>query len=85
MPTATTVLLMPEAIGKLDQVVDYYRRQIRTGGLSPGDPLPSNRKLAGEWKLSTATILRAMARLQEERWIEPRPGKTPVVRADHPA
>lgn len=61
------------------QIADHYRRLIRDGQLAPGEELPSNRKMAGEWKVSTATALRVAAVLTREGWIETRPGRPPVV------
>jgi DNA-binding transcriptional regulator YhcF (GntR family) len=78
----TTVLHVPPVdrsppVGQ--QITDHYKREIREGRLAPGDELPANRKMAKEWKVSTATALRVAQILTREGWIETRPGRPPVV------
>jgi DNA-binding GntR family transcriptional regulator len=47
-----------------EQIAGHYRDQIEDGALAPGDRLPSNRELAEQWGVSTATVTRAMQALQ---------------------
>src|SRR5262245_59964154 len=47
-----------------EQIAGHYRDQIQHGTLSPGDRLPSNREVAEQWRVSTATVTRAMQALQ---------------------
>ncbi len=61
------------------QITAHYRREITEGRLAPGDELPANRRMADEWKVSTATALRVARILTREGWIETRPGRPPIV------
>jgi GntR family transcriptional regulator len=47
-----------------EQIAGHYGHQIETGALGPGERLPSNREMAEEWGVSTATVTRAMQALQ---------------------
>jgi DNA-binding GntR family transcriptional regulator len=79
MTTLQPVPTVDRSPPPVQQIAEYYRREIRTGTRSVGDELPANRKMAEEWKVSTATALRAVALLREEGIVETRPGKAPIV------
>lgn len=42
------------------QIADDLRRQINAGRYKPGDRLPSNKAMAGEYSTSTETVRRAL-------------------------
>jgi GntR family transcriptional regulator len=42
------------------QIADDLRRQINAGRYQPGDRLPSNKAMAGEYNTSTETVRRAL-------------------------
>ena len=56
-----------------DKIAGEIRSLIETGTLSPGDKLPSVRKLSGQKKVSISTILQAYMALESEKLIEARP------------
>ncbi|WP_033241012.1 GntR family transcriptional regulator [Streptomyces albidoflavus] len=56
------------------RMASYYRDLISSGQLSPGDLLPSIKKLADLWKVSTATADRAMRLLRDEKLVQGIPG-----------
>ena len=56
----------PTAIkGKADQVMDRIVSWLKSGELSVGDKLPSERELAGSFGVSLLTVNKAMARLED--------------------
>lgn len=56
------------------QIADQVRTQCASGGLSPGDRLPSVRELAKELAVNQNTILRVYERLTAEGLLERRHG-----------
>src|ERR1044071_2926301 len=63
------------------QLADILRQQIDTGELGPGDPLPSELRLAQEFSISRTTVRQAIAQLRTEGLVSvERPGST-FVRA----
>lgn len=56
------------------QIVDGVRMQIATGGLRPGDQLPSVRGLAQQLSINPNTVAKAYAELTTEGWLESRQG-----------
>lgn len=54
-------------------VVDWFLEQMSQGALSPGDKMPSLRKLAKQLELSLNTVIHGYDILAEEGWIESRP------------
>ena len=48
------------------QIMDEIRRALVRGSLSPGDPLPSVRELAGELLVNPRTVSQAYAGLEKE-------------------
>jgi GntR family transcriptional regulator len=48
------------------QLADLLRDQIHTGTLGPGDPLPSELRMAQEYGLSRTTVRQAIAVLRAE-------------------
>ncbi|MFF0386883.1 GntR family transcriptional regulator [Streptomyces sp. NPDC004286] len=66
------------------RIAGHYRDLISSGELSPGALLPSIKKLASEWEVSTATADRAMRLLREEKLVQGIPGVGTEVMAPHP-
>lgn len=59
--------ISPAAPGPLyQQIVDGFKREIATGRLTPGDPLPSLRALAEDLLVSLITVKRAYEELERE-------------------
>jgi GntR family transcriptional regulator len=48
------------------QIADDLRKQIRDGRYQPGDRLPSNKAMAGEYNTSTETVRRALRVLTDD-------------------
>ncbi|MFM9499372.1 GntR family transcriptional regulator [Streptomyces galilaeus] len=61
-------------------IADDLRRQITTGRIKPGERLPSESGLAGQYQVSTATLRSALAVLQGEGLVEKIHGKGNFVR-----
>lgn len=68
-----------------EQIAGHYRDQIEDGSLVPGDRLPSNRKLAEQWGVSTATVTRAMHELQASGLVSSTRGGGTFVARSGPA
>ncbi|WP_031160007.1 GntR family transcriptional regulator [Streptomyces durhamensis] len=64
-------------------IADDLRHQITTGRIKPGERLPSESELAGQYKVSTATLRSALAVLQREGLVEKIHGKGNFVRRPH--
>lgn len=54
-------------------VVDWFLEQMSQGELTPGDKMPSLRKLAKHLELSLNTVIHGYDLLAEQGWIESRP------------
>ena len=54
-------------------VVDWFLGQMSQGELSPGEKMPSLRKLSKQLELSLNTVIHGYEILMEEGWIESRP------------
>src|SRR5262245_22781239 len=63
MPTCTLDRYAPMPLYK--QVADLLRERISQGEFLPGDPLPSEEELRGEYRISRATARRAHAELRD--------------------
>lgn len=61
-------------------IVDDLRQPITTGSIQPGERLPSKADLADRYKVSTATLRRALAVLQSEGLVEKIHGRGNFVR-----
>jgi DNA-binding FadR family transcriptional regulator len=48
------------------QLADLLRRQIESGELAPGDPLPSELRLGEDHNISRTTVRQAIAQLRSE-------------------
>ena len=57
------------------QLVDQIRYAAASGGLRPGEPLPSIRPLAEELRLNRNTVAKAYTELESQGVIETIPGK----------
>src|SRR6185369_1594934 len=57
------------------QVVDQFKAAAASGGLQPGEPLPSIRPLAEQLRLNRNTVAKAYAELESQGIIETVAGK----------
>lgn len=58
-----------------EQITDNFRRLIASGGIAPGERLPSVRELATRLAINPNTIQRAYRQLEQEGYIVSLPGK----------
>ena len=65
------------------QLVDQIRYAAASGGLRPGEPLPSIRPLAEELRVNRNTIAKAYAELESQGVIETLPGKGCFLKENH--
>jgi DNA-binding GntR family transcriptional regulator len=72
---------LQEVLPKYLQIAAHIRGQIVRGDLKPGDELPSERKLAEDWKVARPTAARAMESLRVQGLVESRPGLGNYVRS----
>lgn len=63
-------------------IADHFRTRILSGELAPGERLPTNREISGQWQVAAATVSRALQALQVEGFIRTTPRGTFV--ADDP-
>ena len=63
------------------QLVEQIRYAIASGGLHPGEPLPSIRPLAEQLRVNRNTIAKAYTELESQGLIETLPGKGCFVKA----
>lgn len=61
------------------QITALLAEQVRSGGLGPGEAIPSQRQLSEAWGVSEVTVRRAMQALAEQGLIEARAGGGTVV------
>ncbi|MFK0258981.1 winged helix-turn-helix domain-containing protein [Streptomyces sp. NPDC090445] len=67
-------------------IAETLRERIRSGGLRPGDALPTQAVLMREFGASSLTVQKAMALLKQDGWAISRPGKGAfVAHHDHAA
>ncbi|QHA07885.1 GntR family transcriptional regulator [Streptomyces broussonetiae] len=60
-------------------IAEAVRERIRSGGLRPGDALPTQAVLMREFGASSLTVQKAMTLLKQEGWAVSRPGKGAFV------
>ncbi|QOV43879.1 winged helix-turn-helix domain-containing protein [Streptomyces chromofuscus] len=60
-------------------IAGTLRERIRSGGLRPGDALPTQTVLMREFGASSLTVQKAMALLKQDGWAVSRPGKGAFV------
>jgi len=65
------------------QLADQVRYAAASGGLRPGEPLPSIRPLAEELRVNRNTIAKAYAELESQGIIETIPGKGCFLKENH--
>lgn len=65
------------------QLVDQVRYAAASGGLRPGEALPSIRPLAEELRVNRNTIAKAYAALENQGIIETRPGRGCFLRENN--
>ena len=61
------------------QLAEIIRKDIRTGSLKPGDPVPTTRELTVKYDVAMSTAARALALLRDEGWTISRPSKAAIV------
>ena len=66
-----------------EQIMDNLRRLIISGGVAPGEKLPSVRELAAQLAINPNTIQRAYRELENEGYLVTLPGKGAFV-AENP-
>ena len=66
-----------------EQIMDNLRRLIISGGVAPGDRLPSVREMAAQLAINPNTIQRAYRELENEGYLVTLPGKGALV-AENP-
>ncbi|MGW6395611.1 GntR family transcriptional regulator [Streptomyces sp. NPDC055103] len=67
-------------------IAETLRERIRSGGLRPGDALPTQAVLMREFGASSLTVQKAMTLLKQDGWAVSRPGKGAfVAHPDHEA
>ncbi|MFD9319820.1 GntR family transcriptional regulator [Streptomyces sp. NPDC060053] len=65
-------------------IAETLRERIRSGGLRPGDALPTQAVLMREFGAASLTVQKAMALLKQDGWAVSRPGKGAfVAHRDH--
>ena len=81
---ASLLLIQPAAAEPIyRQIASQLRRMIASGQLSPGEPLPSVREVAGHHAINPMTVSRAYSLLEAEGQLERLRGKGMVVAAAH--
>lgn len=65
---------------KYARVVRALQARIEEGSYPPGEPLPSEAQLVGEFRVSRPTVVRALNILRLEGWIDSQQGKGHFVR-----
>lgn len=60
-------------------IAETLRERIRSGGLKPGEALPTQAALMREFGASSLTVQKAMSLLKQEGWAVSRPGKGAFV------
>ena len=66
------------------RIAAALRERITTGGLRPGDRVPSTRQVVRDFGVAMATASRALAVLRDEGLVVTRPGSGTVVRTPDP-
>ncbi|MET7960551.1 TetR/AcrR family transcriptional regulator C-terminal domain-containing protein [Micromonospora zamorensis] len=67
------------------RIVAELRRRITAGELSPGDRVPSTRRIVREWGVAMATASRALTVLRQESLVRAVPGVGMVVTGAEPS
>jgi AcrR family transcriptional regulator len=70
---------MDEKTPPYQRIAAEIRRRISSGELKPGDRVPSTRALVQEFGVAMATATKALAALQQDHFVHPRPGYGTVV------
>jgi DNA-binding GntR family transcriptional regulator len=65
---------------KYAQVIAEIKRRIEDGQYPPGSLLPSEHQLVGDFGVSRPTVVRALAALRQDGWIDTEQGKGSFVR-----
>jgi GntR family transcriptional regulator len=69
-----------DAAPKYAQVVAVIKQRIERGRYSPGSLLPSEHQLVDEFGVSRPTVVKALALLRQDGWIDTQQGKGSFVR-----
>lgn len=76
---------MPGLPTKYHELAELFRRQIRDGALTPGQPLPSEAELAAQHRVNRLTLRKAFTVLEREGVIVRRRGRGTYVHTDLPS
>lgn len=80
---------MADAVGRIPakyrQIAEHFRDEISSGRLQPGDQLPSQKEIIGEFGVVMATVVRALDELRREGLVETRPGLGTFVVKQEPS
>jgi GntR family transcriptional regulator len=76
----TQVLNLEPRTPKYIWVLNTLRQRIEDGDYTPGAALPSENQLATEFDVSRPTVLKALAFLKQDGWIESQQGRASFVR-----
>ena len=64
------------------QLIDQVKAAVKSGALTPGDPLPSIRQLATDLELNSKTVAKAYRLLERDAVVETRGYRGTYVHAD---
>ena len=81
MPTLARARRRDRDVPLYEDLARRFAKAIEAGALRPGDRLPSVRELRAQERLSTATVMQALARLEWLGLVESRPRSGYFVRA----
>ncbi|MEU8607954.1 GntR family transcriptional regulator [Actinoplanes sp. NPDC048791] len=70
---------MTDTVPPYRRIAEELRRRILAGELTPGDRVPSTRRLAGDFGVAIATATKALAVLRQQGFTRVRPGVGTVV------
>lgn len=71
--------MSPSARGRYLEIADQLERELRSGGLRGGAPVPSTRAIVARWDVAMATASRVLAELARRGLVRARPGVGTVV------
>jgi len=77
-------VLKKQPFWQYEQISAELIREIETGKLSVGSKLPSEKELCEQYSVSRITIRKALAELEESKYIEKRQGQGSFVQSSNP-
>lgn len=64
------------------QLIDYFKKQLVSNQLTPGEELPSRREVARQLSINPNTVQRAFSEMEEMKWIYTEPNRPSRVTED---